>query len=194
MNLPDTEAIENNTEGENVIGNSVEVTFVTLGNRKIEGKVDSGADLSCLNAQDIKVNQQNSSVSFICPELSNNLITMELDGSQSVVSADGKDGGSTRPIVKFEIEINGVPFKDVSFNLNDRSEMDSPVLIGQNILKAGNFLIDVNKDGAPERAEVVQRDVNTNKDRTLEVTDAMLVLAKHNVTLLEIVNYLIQVN
>jgi hypothetical protein len=186
--------MDDNNEGDNVIGNSVEVTFVTLGNRKIESKIDTGATNSSLNAQHIKVNQQNSSVSFICPELSDNLITMELDGSQSVVSADGKDGGTIRPIVKFEIEINGTPFKDVSFNLNDRSDMDSPVLIGQNILKAGNFLIDVNKDGAPERAEVVQRDVQTNKDRTLEVTDAMLVLAKHNVTLLEIVNYLIQVN
>jgi hypothetical protein len=160
----------------------------------VEGKVDTGATVSSLNAQEIRVNKQNGSVSFICPEISNNLITMELDGSQSVVSADGEDGGSTRPMVKFEIEINGMPFKQVSFNLNDRSNMDSPVLIGQNILKAGNFLIDVNKDDAPERAEVVQRDVHTNKTRNDEVSEAILTLAKHNVTLLEMVHWLNNVN
>ncbi len=194
MNLPDSEAMENNTEQENVIGSSVEITFTSLGNNKLEAKVDTGATNSCLNAQNIKVNQRNGSVSFVCPELSGNVITMEMVGSQDVVTADGLEGGSTRPVVKFDIEINGIPFNQVSFNLNDRSGMDSPVLVGQNILKLGNFLIDVNKDEAPERAEAVQRDVHTNKDRTHEVSEAIQTLAKHNVTLLEIVRYMNQVN
>jgi hypothetical protein len=186
--------MDDNTEGNNVIGSTVKVTFMTLGNRTVEGKVDTGATYSSLNAQDIKVNKQNQSVSFICPEISNNLITMELDGSQSVVSADGQDGGTTRPMVKFEVEINGVPFSHATFNLNDRSNMDSPILIGQNILKEGNFIIDVNKDVAPERVEAVQRDVRSNKERTMEVLDAVHILAKHNVTLNEIALFLNQVN
>lgn len=184
MDLPienEIEATENNSLGTVAI-----VQFITLGNRKVDGKVDTGATTSSLHAEDIRVNQNNNSVSFLCPELSDSVITMDLDGAQEVVSADA--GGNTRPIVKFDVEIDGVPIKNASFNLNDRSEMDSPVLIGQNILKAGNFVVDVNQDIPPERTETVQSVPDI--DRDAKVLEAIQVLADHNVTLSEIVQFL----
>ena len=124
-------------------------------------------------------------MSFTCPELSNSVVTMQLDGSQEVVSADA--GGKTRPIVKFDVEIDGTPIKGASFNLNDRSEMDSSILIGQNILKVGNFIIDVNKDAAPERVEQIQKP-SINRDE--KVLEALQVLADSDVSLNEIIIYL----
>lgn len=167
------------------LGSEATITFATLGNRQVKGKVDSGATTSSLHAENIQINKGNNSVSFTCPSLSNSIITMQLDGAQEVVSADA--GGTTRPIVKFDVEIDGTPIKDVSFNLNDRSEMDSPILIGQNILKAGQFVIDVSKDSAPERVEQVQK---SDVDRDANVLEALQVLADNNVSLNELLVYL----
>ncbi len=53
-------------------------------------------------------------------------------------------GVRTRPVVRVKIKINGLILEE-DFNLADRSHMTYQVLIGQNILKKGNFLIDPNK-------------------------------------------------
>lgn len=188
MDLPsNNEKVENSTGERGVLGNNVEVKFTTL-NRMVPGKVDTGATTSSLHAKNIQVNKANNTVSFLCPELSNGIINMDLDGAQEVVSADA--GGNTRPIVKMDVEINSIPIKSASFNLNDRSEMDCPILIGQNILKVGNFVIDVNKDEAPERLEIVQKDIQPNIDRDTRVHEAIQVLADSNVDLREIMLYL----
>ncbi|MCK4335935.1 MAG: ATP-dependent zinc protease [Candidatus Aenigmarchaeota archaeon] len=48
-----------------------------------------------------------------------------------------------RPVVKVTIKIKGKKFT-VEANLNDRSHMKYPVLIGRNLLY-GNFVVDVSK-------------------------------------------------
>lgn len=177
--MNDVQRSESNT----TLGNDAIVTFLSLGNTKVSGKVDTGATTSSLHAENIKTN--NNSVSFSCAELSQNVITMQLDGAQEVVSADA--GGQQRPIVKFDIEVNGVPLKGVSFNLNDRSEMDSPILIGQNILKAGNFVVDVSKES---NEEDTSQESNPPINRDAEVLEAVRVLVVNNVTLMELVEYM----
>lgn len=124
----------------NLIGNEADITFVDIG-KTIKGKVDTGATTSSIHATNIKINQHQ--VSFVCDVISPNVITMDIAGSQEVHTADA--GGEQRPTVKFNIKINDVQLPNVLFNLNDRSNMDDPVLIGQNILQAGNFIVDVNK-------------------------------------------------
>lgn len=131
----------------NTIGNTVKVEFVTFGNRSVEGKVDTGATTSSLHATKINVNQQQGKVSFHAPALSDNIVTLDLAGVQEVHSAD--NGGDPRPMVSLDVVIDGKPINGATFNLNDRSNMDTEILIGQNILKAGQFVIDPNKD-APE--------------------------------------------
>lgn len=121
-----------------VIGDTVEVIFSYFSNAKpIRGKVDTGADVCSLHVS--KWNTSNNRVSFIAPHLSNNTITANLYDNQAVKSADG--GVEYRPVVEFDITINGKELKKVIFNLNDRSQMDSPVLIGQNALEQGKFLV-----------------------------------------------------
>lgn len=163
------------------IGTTVAVNFVTVGNKSIEGKVDTGATTSSLHATNISVNAQQ--VSFQCPELSNNVITMAIAGSQDVSSADG--GEQARPIVKMDVSIDGVTIRDASFNLNDRSNMDVMVLIGQNILKAGGFIIDVNQGGEEqpthESVEVIE------PTRAESVAKAIQTLIECNVSLEEII-------
>lgn len=183
MDFDNTQSTEQPGDGHH-LGMMAPVTFASFGNKTLQGKVDTGATTSSLHARDIRVDSAQSKVSFVCDEISNNVITLELDGSQEVHSADA--GGNTRPVVSMDVEVDGVPIKGASFNLNDRSNMDVPVLIGQNILKAGNFMIDPNKDdeSTPDTQDTV---VPT---REAAIMNAVEVLAENDVTLNEIISYL----
>lgn len=50
-------------------------------------------------------------------------------------------GNSLRPVIMVDLEIKGIPISE-EFTVADRSHMKYSLLIGQNILKRHNFLID----------------------------------------------------
>jgi len=58
-----------------------------------------------------------------------------------------------RPVVKAKIEINGKVY-EAEANLNDRSHMKYPVIIGRNVIQ-GNFIIDISKH--PENGKKASR-------------------------------------
>ena len=62
--------------------------------------------------------------------------------SKVVKSASGVE---KRAIVEAQVRINGLIMKN-EFTIADRSHMTYPMLIGQNILKQGKFLIDPLKE------------------------------------------------
>lgn len=164
------------------LGMTAQVKFGAFGARAIEGKVDTGATVSSLHAENISINKAQNTVSFVCPQLSSNRITLQLEGAQEVHSADA--GGVTRPVVTLDVEIDGVAIENASFNLNDRSGMDSPVLIGQNILKAGDFQIDPNQgEEEPKLEWVAEQDVIERREAVIR--EAIAVMARENVTFAE---------
>lgn len=132
--------MENAAEKRDIIGDFAEVRFTNLPSSSyIRGKVDTGATISCLHADTYSIDKEKKLVTFKCSYLSNNSLTLGLADMQSVQSANGTD---YRPVVEMDININGTVLSKMQFNLNDRSEMDAPILIGQNVLEAGKFLID----------------------------------------------------
>ncbi len=118
------------------------VTFVGFG-KSILGKMDTGATTSSLHASDIKLLKDNNSVSFMCADLGSNIIQLPLVGTQDVHTSD--NGGEPRHLVALDIELAGVQIKGATFNLNDRSGMDTNLLIGKNVLEQG-FAVSVSKD------------------------------------------------
>jgi len=164
------------------LGNEADVNFVAF-NRSIHGKVDTGATTSSLHAERISVSRDGSKVSFVSPSLSSNIITLELVTHQEVHSADG--GGNERPVVQMEVEIDGVHLGAVEFNLNDRGDMDNELLIGQNILRAGNFVVDVQQDGGAEEPELDPAVVKKQK-----IGEAIRILRDANITLEEMMVYI----
>lgn len=174
------------------IGNTVNIKFISMGDKTAEGKVDTGATTSSLDASEISINKENQTVTFKSPAISDNLVTMDLAGTQEVHTADA--GGQVRPTVKFDVEINGYPVKNATFNLNDRSGMDAGVLIGQNVLQAGQFQIDVTKqrdDTAGSVPEVTRnRTAHDTGVNEAEIIRAIEVLTENNVTLTDIVEYM----
>jgi len=128
---------------DNEIGSTVEIRFTNIpGSAPLKGKVDTGADVSSLHATEHNI--QDGRVTFICPELSSNRITVPLVTQQTVKSSDG--GQEYRPVISLNVKVNGKLMTNVEFNLNDRGNMKFPVLIGKNILIKGGFKIDPRLD------------------------------------------------
>lgn len=172
------------TGEKHTLGNEAEVNFIAF-NKTIHGKVDTGATTSSLHAERISVSRDGSKVSFISPSLSNNVITLEIDSQQEVHSADG--GGNQRPVVQMEIVIDGVHLGPMQFNLNDRGDMDNELLIGQNILRAGNFVVDVQQDGGdPEGSP----DLDSAVVKKQKIGEAIRILRDANITLEEMMVYI----
>jgi hypothetical protein len=147
------------------IGITVDLSIVGFnGDNPIRAKVDTGAQYCSLHADDLEVITdditKNSIVKFTYNEYQYKL---DVDGFQSVSSADG--GTTNRPSVRLSVRLNDQFIQDVVFNLNDRSHMDYPVLIGMNLISAGKFVIDPNINEmdvsfGPEGYKVINSDTD----------------------------------
>jgi len=166
--------------GEHRVGQDVDIRFSGF-EKSVKGKVDTGATTSSLNATNIKV--QGNRVSFRSPELSNGVLTLDTVGQQDVSSADG--GTEPRVLVKLDVTINGVNLRDAVFNLNDRSHMDSMVLIGQNLIKQGNFVVDINNEpnDNPNMATMPE-------DVEMQIMQTIRLMEKNNLTFADFITYL----
>lgn len=191
----------------NHIGITSEVKFTQFpGSPTLKARVDTGATVSSLHAEQWKVN--NGQVSFICPEISKNVMTVPLSDQQAVRSADG--GTEYRPVIETNVNVNGKLLQGVKFNLNDRGQMKYPVLIGRNILEVGKFLInpqmegEVGEEGEDVLPVLTEEDWTTineaiadvelpqelNIHTPEEVSQLLNTLAESNVTFKQIVRHL----
>ena len=137
-----------------IIGDTVEIKLTNFTNKPVmQGKVDTGADFSSLNAERWSIDKERKKITFVNKEISPNVIIMDLVDQQPIQSADG--GVQYRPVVRLNIKINDIVIPDVAFNLNNRSSMKFPILIGQNVLEKGKFLIDPLKENTIEQTLTV---------------------------------------
>jgi hypothetical protein len=123
---------------QNVIPDQVDVTIKRFG-RNVKAKTDTGANMSSFHVDNWKYLPGNDRVEFKSNLLSNNLIQMDCLNQVVVQTAEGTE---YRPVIAFDISINGKDINKAQFNLNNRSGMKDQVLIGQNILERGKFLVD----------------------------------------------------
>jgi hypothetical protein len=174
-------------DNQHVLGDTTKVKFTNFADGvEVDAKVDSGATTSSLHADSTEVN--GNQITFTSKALGGRRFTMDLAGHQEVHSADG--GANERPTIKVDIEVDGVQIQGVVFNLNDRSNMDTPVLVGQNVLKAGNFVIDVAKDGSePPVAPSVPEDVSV-KIANAKIIEAIEILAESDMTIAELLTHM----
>jgi hypothetical protein len=152
---------------QNVIGDVVDVRFTSMPQSvTLKGKVDTGALMSSLHVDKFEINDKTNNVSFLSKALSTNIISLPLQDKQAIKSADG--GTEYRPVIALNLEINGKLLQDVLLNLNDRSNMDHKLLIGQNILEKGKFLID------PSIQEGIDWDMLQDEFKDIELTEEIV--------------------
>ena len=110
-----------------ILGLTEKLTVISPTNKEeqVIARIDTGATASSI---DIK--------------LADKLKLGPITRSKIVKSASGIE---KRPIIVAKVKINGDIIEE-EFTLADRSYMTYPLLIGQNILKKGNFLIDPKKN------------------------------------------------
>ncbi len=120
-----------------VISDEVKVRITSLRDAVVNAKADTGATVCSLHADSYKI--EGDTVKFISKAISPNTISVPLSSQQAVKTAG--NGVEYRPVIELDIVV-GEKSMRVKFNLNDRSNMDHPILLGQNALEKGKFLID----------------------------------------------------
>ena len=141
----------NDSSGDKKVGVTLDITIVGVnGDNPLKAKIDTGAEECSLHATDINPDVDNvsgaGSVTFTLGEYK---YTMALHGHQAISSADG--GTTNRPTIKLGVRIGEDYIPDVVFNLNDRSNMEFPVLVGVSLIKAAGLVVDPSlSEGAME--------------------------------------------
>ena len=109
-----------------ILGLTAEITLFSSDGQEIKviGRIDTGATASSIDSN-----------------LAKQLCLGPIIKTKLIKSASGN---LKRPIVKSKLKLNG-DIIEADFSLADRSHMTYPVLVGQNILKKGHFLIDPKK-------------------------------------------------
>ncbi len=108
-----------------MLGLHEKVTLIGDDKREITARIDTGATTSSLDIS-----------------LASELKLGPIVSTKVIRSANGT---KKRPIVHLKIVIDGKEMVE-KVNLSDRSNMSYKMLVGQNILKKGSFLIDPLKD------------------------------------------------
>ncbi len=97
------------------------IVFGTNKSKKVIARIDTGATKSSI---DLGLAEQ-----------------LGLEAEQKRILVKSAHGSRFRPVIKESLKIAGNRFR-ASFTIADRTSMKYKVLIGQNILRLGEFLVD----------------------------------------------------
>jgi hypothetical protein len=128
---------------DSILHDVVPIKFPTLGGATLSGKVDTGADLCSLHVDMWKANEPEKTVTFRIDSMSPHNFTTKLERFQAIKTVTQEV--TYRPVIKLNVIVNDKIINEIEFNLNDRSNMDNQVLIGNNLLVAGKFMIEPTK-------------------------------------------------
>lgn len=136
-----------------IIGDQIKITLLGFNKHEpIVAKVDTGAEISSLHAENIRVSKDtnNPTVKFT---FDGREYSMPIDDHHGVKTAD--NGTEYRPVVRFNVKIDGGQgaLTDIQFNLNDRSNMPNKILLGKNFLDKGKFIIDPSQQNESEEID-----------------------------------------
>jgi len=135
---------EENIANDRIIGQHVNIILSGFNNgEQLSAKVDTGAQICSLHAQQIEFKHGKNMVSFV---FGNKRYTMPALELQAVQTADA--GVENRPVVVFDVivpnhdvNVKNKIVKKIKFNLNDRSNMPDKILLGQNFIHGGDFVV-----------------------------------------------------
>ena len=117
----------------------VEEVILFPWNIRLPARIDTGATVTSLDARRLKID--GNEAEFRLPEeFGGALLRLPITGWRHVRSSKGRE---ERPIVEIELCIASKRIR-LKANLNDRSMVKYPIILGRNALK-DYFVVDVNK-------------------------------------------------
>ena len=123
-----------------IIGAVEEVVLFAWG-VKLPARIDTGAGMTSLGVRDLTV--KNKVAQFRLPKkYGNTLINLPVVGHCKVRSADSRE---RRPVVEIELCVGSKRMR-VQVNLNDRSQVEYPLILGRGVLEQG-FIVDCAQEG-----------------------------------------------
>ena len=106
---------------------------------KLPARIDTGAAISSLDARDLSI--KDDFAEFRLPKQYGDLqLRLPIVGWRTIRSAEAKE---RRPVVELELCIGPKRIK-TRVNLNDRSRVKYPIILGRNVL-TNNFIVDSTK-------------------------------------------------
>jgi hypothetical protein len=137
------------TKGRPVVGwvEKVKLEDVDL---TLKARMDTGAGLSSVHATIVKVvppaaEGEKERIIFQIADDAGNTRTLEREVIDYVnIKKKGEEGFIRRPVVRLDFCLGGKQIEG-RVNLADRGQFLYPLLIGRNILKTGDFLIDATR-------------------------------------------------
>jgi len=127
-----------NAEEKLAIGLVEDVILLPWGVR-LPARIDTGAASSSLDARELKV--EDNVADFRLPDPYGGLkLRLPVVGWKTIRTSESRE---RRPVVEMEICLGPKPLR-IKLNLNDRSMVKYPLIIGRNALKK-NFLVDCMK-------------------------------------------------
>jgi hypothetical protein len=106
---------------------------------KMPARIDTGAATSSLDARELKI-KDNQAEFKLPPKYGGVKITLPIVGWKVVRSAESKE---RRPVVEIDLCIGSRQLR-TQINLNDRSQVRYPLIIGRNVL-IENFTVDCDR-------------------------------------------------
>ncbi len=107
---------------------------------KLPARIDTGASMTSLDVRDLTI-KRGVAQFRLSEQYGNTLISLHVIRHCYVRSSDAQE---RRPVVKMEICL-GSKRMHVEVNLNDRSRMEYPLILGRNVLNQG-FIVDSSKE------------------------------------------------
>ena len=122
---------------EQILGLFEGITIQHVGT--IKAKVDTGNSAhNVLHAVNIKIDGKEVSFDTV------NKKHLKLPICESIVIHIGSGNKEDRPVVKLDCSIGTKQFNSVPFSLADRSENDTPVLLGEEFIKMNGGVVNLN--------------------------------------------------
>lgn len=123
---------------EHIIGTVTSVKIAHFNDdAAIESRVDTGANTSSIAGEDIKIDKHANKVSF---KFNGVTYKFHLLRIAKVKQADS-DKAAERPIIRVDMEINGIKLRNIELNINTRPDMLYPILLGRSTLAQAGLLV-----------------------------------------------------
>lgn len=137
---------------EHIIGTVTSVKIAHFNDDvEIPSRVDTGANTSSIAGEDIKIDKDANKVSF---KFNGTTYKFHMLRTAKIKQADN-DKVAIRPVIRVDMEINGIKLRNIELNVNTRPDMTYPILLGRSTLAQAGLLVNPAISNVPVQNAII---------------------------------------